>query len=112
MTEEEGLRELEASGYWESGYVDSVTGEVREFDHKQDWDDAYNRVLEEVANDLWEDAGTLPQQDGARAILNHAEDGEQIELDLGHRHYFVREVGAKQSDDYDFGPKQHHGLTP
>jgi hypothetical protein len=91
---------FEASGYWQSGYRDSVTGETHEFDHKQDYEDALGQIVSPIYHDLWEDAGTLAQQDGARMIVENANDGDPVEIDLGHRHYFVREVGAKESNSY------------
>jgi hypothetical protein len=106
------IDEFESSGYWQSGYVDNITGEVREFDHKPDYEDALGQIVSPIYHDLWENEGTIAQRDGARTIIENANDGDPVEIDLGSRHYFVREVGANESDEYDFDPRQNEGMTP
>ena len=51
-------------------------------------------------HDLWEDAGTMGQQDGTRTIIANANDGDPVKIDLGSRHYFVREGGTKELGSY------------
>ena len=96
------IHEFESSGYWQSGYVDSITGNVVEFDHTQDYEDALGQIVSPVYHDLWEHAGTMAQQDQARAIIENANDGDEISIVLGSRHYFVREfAGQEQTEAAD-----------
>jgi len=90
--------EFESSGYWQSGYVDS-DGNAHEFDHAQDYEDALGHVSSQVWIDEQYGEITASQEAHANAVIDKANDGDPVEIDLGNRHYFVREVGAQHSDE-------------
>jgi hypothetical protein len=73
VTDEEALHEFESSGYWQSGYVDGVTGERHEFDHQQDYEDA----LAEVGYQIEQDA--IGERRGFEVIAQYQDAYEAIE---------------------------------
>jgi hypothetical protein len=121
------IDEFESSGFWRSGYVDSITGRVVEFDHKQDYEDALGQVVasanaEALVADV-DQAWTAEEWEAAMEQIDNANDGDPIEFDLGSLHYFVREWPGRElhpdeltvidfTDEYDFSQRQDHGLTP
>jgi len=91
------IDEFESSGFWQSGYVDS-DGNAHEFDHAQDYEDAVGHIVSQMMADQQSGRhASVAQRQFARNTIADANDGDHIELDLGDRHYFVREIGTKQT---------------
>jgi hypothetical protein len=121
-----GVEEFESSGFWQSGYVDMITGDVREFDHKQDYEDALGQVVASANAEALvaevDQAWTAEEWEAEMELIDNAIDGDPIEFDLGSLHYFVREWPGRElhpdeltvidfTDEYDFTQRQGQGLT-
>jgi hypothetical protein len=92
--------ELEAGGYWDSGFIDSVTGERFGGDPQQDYEDAVGQIINPLTDAMAASEGNEFQRRYAHNTLENAIDGEPIELDLGSRHFYVREVRGKTEAEW------------
>jgi len=96
VREAKAMSEYEHPEYWESGYVDD-NGEAHYFDQTDDYEVAIGFVVNQFYMDKEAGMGTPHQRRYVDNTIGAAYSGDEVEVTLDKRTYFVRPFASDES---------------